>query len=131
MQEQPGIAPTPLEFASDTLGVKPWSKQEEVLGSWWSIAGWQSNLETDWARVSARRWRCSGSPYQVWLSGDGDKVLVGQMIVDPSGWGATTIYLENSITDFKSVEVTTQREDGLNLAPGIQVLEATFGGDSD
>ena len=33
MQEQPGIAPTPLEFASDTLGVKLWSKQEEVLGS--------------------------------------------------------------------------------------------------
>ena len=52
------------------------------------------------------------------------------MIVDPSGWGTTTIYLENSITDFESVEVTSQREDGLNLAPGIQVLEATFGGDS-
>ena len=33
MQEQPGIAPTPLEFASDTLGMKLWSKQEEVLGS--------------------------------------------------------------------------------------------------
>ncbi len=33
MQEQPGIAPTPLEFASDTLGVKLWSKQQEVLGS--------------------------------------------------------------------------------------------------
>ena len=33
MQEQPGIAPTSLEFASDTLGVKLWSKQEEVLGS--------------------------------------------------------------------------------------------------
>ncbi|RUA23349.1 MAG: hypothetical protein DSY79_02470 [Chloroflexi bacterium] len=64
------------------------------------------------------------------MSGDGDKVLVGQMMVDPRGWGATTIYLEDSITDFESVEVTTQREDGLNLAPGIQVLEATFGGDS-
>ena len=33
MQEQPDIAPTPLEFASDTLGVKLWSKQQEVLGS--------------------------------------------------------------------------------------------------
>ena len=33
MQEQPSIAPTPLEFASDTLGVKLWSKQQEVLGS--------------------------------------------------------------------------------------------------
>ena len=52
------------------------------------------------------------------------------MIVDPSEWGATMIYLENSITDFESVEVTSQREDGLNLAPGIQALEATFGGDS-
>jgi len=33
MQDQSGIAPTPLEFASDILGVKLWSKQEEVLGS--------------------------------------------------------------------------------------------------
>ncbi len=68
--------------------------------------------------------------YQVWLMDDDDPVLAGQMRVDPSGWGATTIYLENPITDFDSVEVTTQREDGLGLAPGIRVLEATIGGDA-
>jgi hypothetical protein len=33
MQEQPGIAPTPLEFASDVLGVELWPKQQEVLQS--------------------------------------------------------------------------------------------------
>lgn len=33
MQEQPGAAPTPLEFATETLGVKLWSKQQEVLGA--------------------------------------------------------------------------------------------------
>jgi len=61
---------------------------------------------------------------------DKDQVLAGQMRVDPSGWGAITIYLENPISDFDTVEVTLQREDGLNLAPGLQVLEATIGGDS-
>ena len=68
--------------------------------------------------------------YQVWLT-DGDfQVLAGQMRVDPSGWGATTIYLEDPLTVFDTVEVTTQREDGLSLAPGIRVLEATIGEDS-
>ena len=33
MQGQSGIVPTPLEFASDILGVKLWAKQREVLGS--------------------------------------------------------------------------------------------------
>ena len=33
MQEQPGIAPTPLQFAKDVLGVELWPKQEEVLNS--------------------------------------------------------------------------------------------------
>ena len=62
---------------------------------------------------------------------DGDNtVLAEQMRVDPSGWGATTIYLEDPRTDFESIEVTTQREDGLGLAPGIRVLEATTGGDA-
>ncbi len=68
--------------------------------------------------------------YQVWLMGDGNQVLAGQMRVDPSGWGATTIYLENPISEFDSVEVTIEREDGLNLAPGIRVLEATIAGDA-
>jgi len=68
--------------------------------------------------------------YQIWLMDDDDPVLAGQMRVDPSGWGATTIYLENPLTDFDSIEVTTQREDGLGLAPGIRVLEATIGGDA-
>ena len=45
-------------------------------------------------------------------------------------WGATTIYLENPISEFDSVEVTIEREDGLNLAPGIRVLEATIAGDA-
>jgi hypothetical protein len=56
--------------------------------------------------------------YQVWLMDDDDPVLAGQMRVDPSGWGATTIYLENPLTDFDSIEVTTQREGGLGLALG-------------
>jgi GAF domain-containing protein len=33
MQEQPGIAPTPLEFAKDILGVELWPKQQKVLSS--------------------------------------------------------------------------------------------------
>jgi len=33
MQGASGNAPTPLEFASDVLGVNLWAKQEEVLGS--------------------------------------------------------------------------------------------------
>ena len=33
MQEQPGIVPTPLEFASDVLGVELWAKQREVLSA--------------------------------------------------------------------------------------------------
>jgi len=68
--------------------------------------------------------------YQVWLSGDGDQVLAGQMRVDPSGWSATTIYLEDPISNYNSVEVTLQGQDGLGLAPGPQVLEAVIGGDS-
>lgn len=64
--------------------------------------------------------------YQVWLSGNDGQVLAGQMRVDPSGWGATTIYLDDPISDFSTVEVTLQREGGLGLAPGIQVLEATI-----
>ena len=71
-----------------------------------------------------------GSVYQVWLMDDEDQVLAGQMIVDPSGWGATTIYLEDPITDFSTVEVTTRRDDGLNRGPGFPVLEATFSEDT-
>ena len=70
------------------------------------------------------------SVYQVWLMDDGNPVLAGQMRVDPSGWGATTIYLEEPISDFDSVEVSIQRDDGIGLAPGVQVLEATIGGDA-
>ena len=33
MQENPGIVPRPLEFASDVLGVELWPKQQEVLSS--------------------------------------------------------------------------------------------------
>ena len=33
MQEQSGIVPTPLEFASDVLGVALWAKQREVLSA--------------------------------------------------------------------------------------------------
>ncbi|MCH8225952.1 MAG: hypothetical protein IIC97_08800 [Chloroflexi bacterium] len=33
MQGQSGVIPTPLEFASEVLGVKLWAKQREVLGS--------------------------------------------------------------------------------------------------
>jgi hypothetical protein len=33
MQEQPGIAPTPVEFATNVLGVELWAKQREVLDS--------------------------------------------------------------------------------------------------
>jgi len=56
--------------------------------------------------------------------------LAGQMTVDPSGWGATTIYLADPITGFDTVEVTTQRADAPGLAPGIRVLEATLAGDA-
>ena len=68
------------------------------------------------------------SVYQVWLMEDDNPVLVGQVRVDPSGWGATTIYLDDPITEFDSIEVSIQRDDGIGLSPGIQVLEATIGG---
>ncbi|MBC8281982.1 MAG: hypothetical protein H8E48_14455 [Chloroflexi bacterium] len=71
------------------------------------------------------------SVYQVWLMGDnGDQVLAGQMTVDPSGWGATTIYLQDPISDFDDVEVSIPTADGLGLAPGTRVLEAAISGDS-
>ncbi len=70
------------------------------------------------------------SVYQVWLMEDGDPVLAGQMRVDPSGWGATTIYLDNPISGFDSVEVSIQRDDGIGLSPGVQVLEATIDADA-
>ena len=70
------------------------------------------------------------SVYQVWLMNDGNPVLAGQMRVDPSGWGATTIYLNDPISDFDSVEVSIQRDDGIGLSPGVQVLEATIGADA-
>jgi len=70
------------------------------------------------------------SVYQVWLMADGNPVLAGQMRVDPSGWGATTIYLDNPISDFDSVEVSIQKDDGIGLSPGVQVLEATIGGNA-
>ena len=68
--------------------------------------------------------------YQVWLMDEGNPVLAGQMRVDPSGWGATTIYLDNPISEFDSVEVSIQRDDGVGLSPGVQVLEASIGGGS-
>jgi len=53
-----------------------------------------------------------------------------RVCVDEIGVGATTIYLEDPISEFDSVEVSLQREDGLSLAPGTQVLEAIISGDS-
>ncbi len=64
------------------------------------------------------------SVYQVWLIGEGPPVRAAQLRVDPSGWGATTIYLEEPFGGFNAVEVTAERVDGLGPVPGPKVLEA-------
>lgn len=64
------------------------------------------------------------SIYQVWLIGEGQPVRAAQLKVDPSGWGATTIYHEVPIGGFDAVEVTVERVDGLGPVPGPKVLEA-------
>ena len=67
------------------------------------------------------------SVYQVWLIGDGPPVRAAQLRVDPSGWGATTIYLEDPIGSFDALEITVERVDGLGPVPGQKVLEAQIG----
>ena len=64
------------------------------------------------------------SVYQVWLIGEQQPVRAARLRVDPSGWGATTIYLDQPIGSFDAVEVTAEREDGLGPVPGPKVLEA-------
>ena len=61
--------------------------------------------------------------YQVWLTGEGQRVQAGQLQVDPSGWGATTIYLAAPILGFEAVDVTVETEGGLGSASGVRVLE--------
>ena len=71
------------------------------------------------------------SVYQVWLTSEEQRVQAGQLRVDPSGWGATTIYLVEPISGFDTVEVTLENADGLGAAPGLRVLEAKIVLDSD
>lgn len=66
------------------------------------------------------------SIYQVWLIGEGRPLRAAQLRVDPSGWGATTIYLDEPIGGFDGVEVTAERVDGLGPVPGPKVLEAAI-----
>ena len=71
------------------------------------------------------------SVYQVWLTGEGQRVRVGQLQVDPRGWGATTIYLEAPIFGFEAVDVTAETEGGLGLASGVRVLEGKIVSETD
>ena len=48
------------------------------------------------------------------------------MTVDPSGWGATTIYLQNPVSDFDFLQVAEPAADDLGLEPGSKVLEAVI-----
>ena len=45
-----------------------------------------------------------------------------QLKVDPNGWGATTIYLEDPIFEYDAVEVTAETVGGLGSTPGPRVL---------
>ena len=65
--------------------------------------------------------------YQVWLIGGGQRVQASQLRVDPRGWGATTIYLDEPISKFDAVEVTTALEGGPGSAPDVKVLEGKIG----
>ena len=60
--------------------------------------------------------------YQVWLTNDDQRVQAGQVRVDPNGWGATTIYLDEPILGYDSVEVTAETEGGLGSTSGPRVL---------
>ena len=60
--------------------------------------------------------------YQVWLTKEGQRVKAAQLKVDPNGWGATTIYLEDPIFEYDAVEVTAETVGGLGSTPGPRVL---------
>ena len=73
----------------------------------------------------------SQSAYQVWLTGEGEPVMVGQVSVDSTGWGATTIYPVESLFEFDRVQITNgpggdsqsrPRNVGVVLEGGIHVL---------
>ena len=69
----------------------------------------------------------SSSAYNVWLIGRGQRVQASQLRVDPRGWGATTIYLDEPIFEFDGVEVTTALGGGPGSAPDLKVLEGKIG----
>ena len=71
------------------------------------------------------------SVYQVWLTGEGRRVQVGQLQVDPRGWGATTIYLAEPIFGFEAVDVTAETEGGFGSASGVRVLEGKIVSEKD
>ena len=71
------------------------------------------------------------SVYEVWLTSEGQRVQAGQLQVDPSGWGATTIYVEAPIFGFEAVDVTTETEGGLGSASGVRVLEGKIVSEED
>ena len=50
--------------------------------------------------------------YQVWLSKDGQPVVVGSLSVDQRGWGVLTLWADQPITSFQTVEVTKDMDEG-------------------
>ncbi len=48
------------------------------------------------------------------------------MTVDPSGWGATTIDLQDPVSDFDFLQVTEPAAVVLGLEPGPKILEAVI-----
>ena len=66
------------------------------------------------------------SVYQVWLMSEGERTRAGQVQVDATGWGATTLYPTESLFDFDRMEITAGSEGTPGSASGAPVLEGSI-----
>ena len=65
--------------------------------------------------------------YYVWLRKNGQRVTVGQLYVDETGWGVITLWPDQPITLFQQVRVTEQPAQGTADPDRSPVLWGTIG----
>ena len=69
--------------------------------------------------------------YQVWVTHEGQRVQAAQLKVDPNGWGATTVYFEEPILGYDTIEVTAETAGGFGTRQGPLVLAGKIASKED
>ena len=68
------------------------------------------------------------SSYDLWLSGGGRTVHAGALLLDATGWGTSTVYFDEPLSNFESAELTLRVQE-ITIsrdAAGPVVLEGTI-----